>query len=73
MLKNVGSADRIIRTLFAVVVFILILAGILTGTIALILGITAGVLLGTALVGFCPIYGALKLSSNKKNKTVEAK
>lgn len=68
MKKNVGSPDRIVRILFAVVVAILYFTNVISGTTALVLGIIALVLLGTALVGVCPIYLALKLSTNKVEK-----
>jgi hypothetical protein len=68
MLKNVGSADRIIRILTAVVVFVLILTAQVTGTLAVVLGILAAVFLVTGFIGTCPIYYALKLSTNRKVK-----
>ena len=69
MKKNVGSPDRIIRILFAVVVAVLYFANVIAGTTALILGIVALVLFVTALVGTCPIYLGLKMSTKKVEKT----
>jgi uncharacterized integral membrane protein len=66
MQKNVGSLDRVIRILFAVVVALLYFTNQISGTLALILGILGIVLLATAVVGFCPIYWPLKLSTTKK-------
>jgi hypothetical protein len=67
MLKNVGSADRIIRMSAAVIIFVLIAFGALSDAAAVILGILAAILLITAFVGFCPAYYALKL--NTRNDT----
>lgn len=68
MKKNIGSADRIVRILFAVVVAGLYFADVITGTTAIILGLVAVVLFATALVGTCPIYLAAKMSTNKTEK-----
>jgi len=68
MKKNIGSPDRIVRILFAVVVAVLYFADVIAGTGALILGIVAAVLFVTALIGTCPIYLAAKMSTNKTEK-----
>ena len=69
MKKNIGSPDRIIRILFAVVVAILYLANVITGWTAIILGLIAVILLATALLGICPIYLLLKMSTKKTQPT----
>lgn len=66
MKKNIGSPDKIVRILFAVVVAILYFADVISGTTALVLGVIGLVLFVTALVGTCPIYLALKLSTKKE-------
>lgn len=63
MIKNLGNADRIIRVLAALVVGILLLTGVLSGTLGVILGILAVVLLLTSVVSFCPLYLPLKIST----------
>lgn len=68
MTKNMGSADRIIRTLVAIAVIALILTKQLTGLAAIILGILAVVFLLTSLVAFCPLYVPLKISTRKKTQ-----
>ncbi|MFZ2055700.1 MAG: DUF2892 domain-containing protein [Candidatus Aminicenantales bacterium] len=66
MIKNMGSADRIIRVLVAVVIAILFFTKQITGTLGIILGILAIIFLLTSLVGFCPLYVPFKLSTKKK-------
>jgi hypothetical protein len=66
MKKNMGAADRIIRTVLAVVVAVLYLTNQISGTAAIILGIIAIIFLLTSLVGFCPLYVPFKLSTLKK-------
>jgi hypothetical protein len=68
MKKNMGTADRLIRFLLAVVVGILYFTHQITGTAAIILGILAIVFLLTSLVGFCPLYVPLRLSTRKKSE-----
>jgi hypothetical protein len=65
MKKNMGIADRLIRTLVAIGIGVLYFTGRIGGTLAIILGVVAGVLLLTSLVGRCPAYGPLKLSTRR--------
>ncbi len=67
MKKNMGLADRIIRTILAIVVAILYFTGQISGTAAIILGIFAIIFLLTSFVGFCPLYAPFKLSTRKKD------
>jgi hypothetical protein len=66
MKKNVGTADRIIRAIMAVAIIALYFAGQITGTAVIILGILAVILLATSLVGICPAYLLLGISTVKK-------
>jgi hypothetical protein len=66
MKRNMGSIDRALRVLAAVVIGILYFTGQITGTAAIILGIIAVVFLLTSVVSFCPLYLPLKLSTIKK-------
>ncbi len=66
MTKNMGTVDRIVRAVFAVAVAVLYFAGIISGTVAIILGILAIVFLLTSIFGFCPLYKPFKFSTNKK-------
>lgn len=72
MKANMGTADKIIRILLAIVVVILYYTDQISGTAAIILLIVAGIFILTSIVGFCPIYRVFGISSNKKesNKTV---
>jgi fatty acid desaturase len=65
MEKNMSTADRLIRVLVAIVVVGLYFAGALSGGVALVLLVLAGVFLLTSFMGFCPIYYLLGLK--KKN------
>lgn len=65
MTQNMGTIDRVIRFLFALIVAVLYLTGVISGTLAIILGILAAVFLLTSTLGFCPLYAAFKLSTKK--------
>ena len=67
MTKNVGSADRVIRTLIALAIGVLIIGGQFTGTAAVMLGIVAVVLLVTGAIGVCPLYALLKVTTAKRS------
>ncbi|MFC2100427.1 DUF2892 domain-containing protein [Bacteroidota bacterium] len=56
MKKNMGSADRIIRVIIAVIIAILYFTGIVGGTLGIVLIILAGVFVLTSFVSFCPLY-----------------
>jgi hypothetical protein len=68
MVRNIGPVDRILRVLAAVLVGVLLLTGVLKGTVGLILGILAVVFLLTATVGFCPLYVPLKITTKQTKK-----
>ncbi|MCX8160819.1 MAG: DUF2892 domain-containing protein [Candidatus Saccharicenans sp.] len=68
MKKNMGAVDRTLRTLLAVVLGILVLAGVVKGTLAYILAVVAVIFLGTSLFGFCPLYVLLGISTLGRKK-----
>lgn len=63
MNPNMGRTDRIIRTLFAIVVAVLYFTNVISGTLAIILGVLAVIFLLTSVVSFCPIYSLFKIST----------
>ena len=65
MIKNMGTADRVIRTLIAVAIAVLYVTGTISGTLAIVLGIVAVAFLVTSLVGWCPSYLPFGLSTRK--------
>ena len=66
MKKNMGTADRMIRILIAVVIAVLFFVEVISGTLAIVLLILAGILLVTSLVGFCPLYYPFSLNTKKE-------
>ncbi|MBK7850436.1 MAG: DUF2892 domain-containing protein [Bacteroidetes bacterium] len=66
MKKNMGTADRAIRVIIALIVAGLYAAGTITGTLAIVLLVLAVVFLLTSFVSFCPLYTLFGLSTKKK-------
>jgi fatty acid desaturase len=68
MKKNMGTADRVIRILLAVVMAVLYFTNTITGTFGIVLLVLAGVFLVTSLVSFCPLYTLVGLNTCPANK-----
>lgn len=68
MKKNMGSTDKIIRILFALVVAVLFYTKTVEGTLALVLGILATIMVATSFISFCPLYLPFGLSTRKKKE-----
>jgi hypothetical protein len=66
MKKNMGTVDRGIRFALAAVVAILYFTGKLSGIAAIVLGIFALSLFITSLIGHCPAYTPLGISTTKE-------
>lgn len=66
MKKNIGTTDRIIRLFSAIAIAIFYFAGIISGTIAIILIVIAALLIATSFISFCPIYFPFGFSTRKK-------
>lgn len=66
MKRNVGTADRVIRILVAVVIAVLYFTNVIEGTLGIVLLVLGGILVITAIVSFCPLYYPFKLSTSKK-------
>jgi hypothetical protein len=66
MKKNVGTIDRVIRIMVAVVVVILYFTHVISGVLAIILLTLSAIFVVTSLLSFCPIWLALGLSTRKK-------
>ena len=65
MKSNMGSTDKIVRIIIAIVVAVLWYTGTISGTVAIVLAVLAGVFVLTSLIGFCPLYLPFGLSTKK--------
>lgn len=65
MKSNMGTVDRSIRVLVAIVIAALYFMGKLSGTLALVLEIVAVAFIVTSLIGWCPLYMPFGISTRK--------
>ena len=56
MKRNMGLADRTLRVGVALVVLLLYVTGMISGTVAIVLGVLALVFVLTSAAGTCPLY-----------------
>ena len=65
MVQNMGTLDKIIRIIVALVIGGLYFMEIISGTIAIVLLVLGGIFILTSAIGFCPLYLPLKISTKK--------
>ena len=63
MKKNMGSTDKMIRIILAIVFAGLFFSGTVVGTMGYVLLALGGIFVLTSLVSFCPIYAIVGLNS----------
>jgi hypothetical protein len=66
MKANLGTIDKIIRIVVAVLIAILYFTNVITGTLGIILLVLAGVFVLTSLISFCPLYPIFGINTGKK-------
>lgn len=62
-----GTIDRSLRIVVAIVILILYFLEVISGTVAIVLGVVAVAFILTSFVGTCPIYMPFKLSTRKES------
>ena len=68
-MKNMGNLDRAVRVLAAVVVGMLYFTQVISGTVAIVLLVVAGIFILTSLVSFCPLYYPFGINTCKTKKS----
>ncbi|MFZ4582392.1 MAG: YgaP family membrane protein [Paludibacter sp.] len=68
MKANMGSADKLIRLLLAIVLILLFYFEVLTDTLGIVALIVALLLTVTSLINFCPLYPVLRINTAKKKE-----
>jgi drug/metabolite transporter superfamily protein YnfA len=65
MKKNMGSPDKVIRVILALVFAVLYFTGTVTGVLGYVFLALGGVFILTSFVSFCPLYAPFGLSTCK--------
>lgn len=68
MTANMGTVDRVVRTIVAGVIGVLYFTGKIPGTLGVVLLVVAAAFLLTSLVSFCPTYLPFGISTAGKPK-----
>jgi hypothetical protein len=68
MKKNMGTVDKVIRILVAIVIAILYFTHAISGTLAIVLLIVAGIFIVTSFISFCPLYFPFGINTGKKKE-----
>ncbi len=63
MKKNMGTLDKIIRTVIALVAAALVYYNVVEGVYSYILLTITAIFLLTSLIGFCPLYGIFGINT----------
>lgn len=68
MKANMGTIDKVIRILVAILIAVLYFTNQISGTTAIVLIILAAVFVLTSFISFCPLYLPFGKSTKKKEK-----
>jgi hypothetical protein len=68
MKSNMSSTDRIGRVIFAVLVVLLYLMDIISGSVAIVLFVIAAIFVATSAISFCPIYTIFGINTKRSNR-----
>ena len=63
-----GSFDRLIRLLVAIGIIAMYYTNHISGTVAIVLLVIAGIFILTSFISFCPIYRPFKLSTRNSKE-----
>lgn len=69
MKKNMGSTDKIIRIIIAIIIAGLYWQGIIPGTLGIVLLVFAAIFVLTSFISFCPLYLPFGINTGKKKES----
>lgn len=67
MKKNMGTTDRVLRIIGALVIVILYFTGQISGIAAIVLLTISAVFIFTSFISFCPLYAPFGFSTRTRN------
>lgn len=68
MKTNMGSTDKIIRSIVAIIIAVLYFTNTITGALGIVLMVFAVIFLITSFVSFCPLYSLFGFSTKKERQ-----
>jgi len=68
MKSNMGNTDKMIRIIIAIAIAALYFTGQLSGTLAIVLLVLAGIFILTSFISFCPLYFPFNINTKTNNK-----
>ena len=68
MNKNMGNTDKAIRIIIAILIGILYFTNVISGTVAIVLGVLAVIFVLTSLISFCPLYVPFGINTCRNKK-----
>jgi len=68
MKTNMGTADKAFRIFVATLIAVLYFTNVISGTLAIVLGIIAVAFVITSFISFCPMYLPFGISTKKEIK-----
>lgn len=68
MRKNMGTIDKVLRILAAIVIAVLYFTHVITGILAIVLLVFAAAFIITSLISNCPMYPLLGINTRKKEE-----
>jgi len=68
MKKNMGTIDKVIRILVALVIAVLFFTKVIIGVLGIVLLVVAVVFVLTSFISFCPLYWPFGIRTNGKKQ-----
>jgi hypothetical protein len=65
MKKNMGTIDKVVRIIVALIIVLLYVSNKIEGTTAIVLLVLSGIFILTSFISFCPLYYPFGISTKK--------
>jgi len=66
MKKNMGTIDKVVRIIVALIIILLFVSNKIEGTTAIVLLVLSGIFIFTSFISFCPLYYPFGISTKKQ-------
>jgi hypothetical protein len=66
MKNNIGTIDKVVRIIVALIIILLFVSNKIEGTTAIVLLVLSGIFILTSFISFCPLYYPFGISTKKE-------